>query len=71
MIDRVVVLLILDLHQQHLEPEYPTKCFNVTIENNIAHVILNRPDKRNSMNADFGVNYLKSSKTSTVAQGHG
>ena len=53
MTDCVVVLLILDLHQQHLGPEHPTKCFNVTIENNIAHVILNRPDKRNSMNADF------------------
>ena len=31
----------------------PYECFNVTIENNIAHVLLNRPDKRNSMNADF------------------
>jgi len=29
------------------------ECFNVSIENNIAHVVLNRPDKRNSMNADF------------------
>ena len=28
-------------------------CFEVRIENNIAHVILNRPDKRNAMNADF------------------
>ena len=28
-------------------------CFEVEIENNIAHVILNRPDKRNAMNADF------------------
>lgn len=29
------------------------QCFAVSIENNIAHVILNRPEKRNSMNADF------------------
>ncbi len=29
------------------------ECFKVSIENNIAHVVLNRPDKRNSMNADF------------------
>jgi enoyl-CoA hydratase len=29
------------------------ECFNISIENNIAHVVLNRPDKRNSMNADF------------------
>ena len=29
------------------------QCFSVTIENDIAHVVLNRPDKRNSMNADF------------------
>ena len=28
-------------------------CFDVQIENDIAHVILNRPDKRNAMNADF------------------
>ena len=28
-------------------------CFKVEIEHNIAHVILNRPDKRNAMNADF------------------
>ncbi len=28
-------------------------CFSVSIENDIAHVILNRPEKRNSMNADF------------------
>ena len=31
----------------------PYKCFNVSIENHIAHVVLNRPDKRNSMNTDF------------------
>ena len=29
------------------------QCFSVSIENNIAHVVLNRPEKRNSMNADF------------------
>ena len=29
------------------------KCFAVSIENNIAHVVLNRPEKRNSMNPDF------------------
>jgi enoyl-CoA hydratase len=29
------------------------KCFVVSIENNIAHVVLNRPEKRNSMNQDF------------------
>lgn len=28
-------------------------CFDVQIENDIAQVILNRPDKRNAMNADF------------------
>ena len=28
-------------------------CFNVTIENNIAHIVLNRPEKRNSMNVEF------------------
>ena len=31
----------------------PYTCFEVQIENNIAHVILNRPEKRNAMNADF------------------
>ncbi len=31
----------------------PYACFEVQIENNIAHVILNRPEKRNAMNADF------------------
>ena len=29
------------------------KCFAVSIESNIAHVVLNRPEKRNSMNPDF------------------
>ncbi|MFT7243320.1 MAG: enoyl-CoA hydratase [Candidatus Azotimanducaceae bacterium] len=29
------------------------ECFTVTIENQIAHVVLNRPDKRNSMNPSF------------------
>ena len=29
------------------------ECFDLKIENNIAHVILNRPEKRNAMNADF------------------
>tara|TARA_R110002110_G_scaffold219761_4_gene433758 strand:- start:383 stop:1237 length:855 start_codon:yes stop_codon:yes gene_type:complete len=29
------------------------ECFSVTIENQIAHVVLNRPDKRNSMNPAF------------------
>lgn len=28
-------------------------CFDVTIENNIAHIVLNRPEKRTSMNAEF------------------
>ena len=28
-------------------------CFKVSIENNIAHVVLNRPEKRNSMNPEF------------------
>ena len=28
-------------------------CFKVSIEDYIAHVVLNRPEKRNSMNADF------------------
>ena len=31
----------------------PYACFDVQIENQIAHVILNRPEKRNAMNADF------------------
>ena len=31
----------------------PYACFDVQIKNNIAHVILNRPEKRNAMNADF------------------
>ncbi len=31
----------------------PYACFEVQIKNNIAHVILNRPEKRNAMNADF------------------
>ncbi|MEM7081038.1 MAG: crotonase/enoyl-CoA hydratase family protein [Pseudomonadota bacterium] len=29
------------------------ECFTVDIQNNIAHVVLNRPDKRNAMNAAF------------------
>jgi len=29
------------------------ECFSVTIEDQIAHVVLNRPDKRNSMNPAF------------------
>ncbi|MGH7814239.1 MAG: crotonase/enoyl-CoA hydratase family protein [Candidatus Binataceae bacterium] len=29
------------------------KCFAVTIENKLAHVVLNRPEKRNSMIAEF------------------
>jgi len=29
------------------------ECFKVDIENNIAHVVLNRPDKRNAMNPAF------------------
>jgi len=29
------------------------ECFKVEISNGIAHVILNRPDKRNSMNPTF------------------
>ncbi len=28
-------------------------CFDVTIENNIAHIVLNRPEKRNAMIAEF------------------
>ncbi len=28
-------------------------CFNVSIENNIAHLVLNRPEKRNSMVPEF------------------
>ena len=28
-------------------------CFDVEISNRIAHVILNRPEKRNSMTPDF------------------
>jgi len=29
------------------------KCFDVSIENNIAHIKLNRPEKRNAMSVDF------------------
>ena len=29
------------------------QCFTLSIEDNIAHVVLNRPNKRNSMNPDF------------------
>ena len=29
------------------------QCFDVTITNKIAHVVLNRPDKRNSMSPAF------------------
>jgi len=29
------------------------ECFKVDIANNIAHVVLNRPDKRNAMNPAF------------------
>lgn len=28
-------------------------CFDVSIDNNIAHIRMNRPEKRNSMNAEF------------------
>ena len=28
-------------------------CFKVSIENNIAHLVLNRPEKRNSMIPEF------------------
>ncbi|MDA9230814.1 crotonase/enoyl-CoA hydratase family protein [Alphaproteobacteria bacterium] len=28
-------------------------CFDVKIENQIAHIVMNRPEKRNNMNADF------------------
>jgi len=28
-------------------------CFNVSVEDHVAHVVLSRPEKRNSMNADF------------------
>lgn len=30
-----------------------SNCFDVSIENNIAHIVLNRPDKRNSMIPEF------------------
>ena len=28
-------------------------CFNVIFDNQLAHIILNRPEKRNSMTTDF------------------
>jgi enoyl-CoA hydratase len=28
-------------------------CFNVSVEDHVAHIVLSRPEKRNSMNADF------------------
>ncbi len=31
----------------------PYQCFSLSIENNIAHLVLNRPEKRNSMNPCF------------------
>lgn len=36
-----------------IESSMSYSCFEVQIENNIAHVILNRPEKRNAINADF------------------
>ena len=29
------------------------ECFDVSIDENIAHIVLNRPEKRNNMNAAF------------------
>lgn len=29
------------------------KCFDVSIDNKIAHIVLNRPEKRNAMIAEF------------------
>ena len=29
------------------------KCFEVSVENKIAHIVLNRPEKRNSMIPEF------------------
>ena len=29
------------------------KCFDVSIENNIAHIVLSRPEKRNAMSVEF------------------
>ena len=29
------------------------ECFDVSINDNIAHIVLNRPEKRNNMNAAF------------------
>ncbi|HIG39906.1 MAG: crotonase/enoyl-CoA hydratase family protein [bacterium] len=31
----------------------PYTCFAVSIDHNIAHIVLNRPEKRNSMNSEF------------------
>ncbi len=35
------------------ETEVQSRCFEVNIENNIAHIVLNRPEKRNSMIPEF------------------
>ena len=32
------------------------ECFEVSIDQNIAHIVMNRPEKRNNMNATFGMN---------------
>ena len=29
------------------------KCFNVSVADNIAHIVLSRPEKRNAMSAEF------------------
>ena len=29
------------------------KCFDVSIENNIAHIVMSRPEKRNAMIKEF------------------
>ena len=29
------------------------ECFKVSIDQNIAHIVMNRPEKRNNMNATF------------------
>ena len=36
-----------------LPSKAPYECFSLSIENNIAHLVLNRPEKRNSMNPRF------------------
>ena len=56
----------IELNQnQHSGDTMDYECFAVEISDNIAHVILNRPDKRNAMNKAFLASFRKSLRTLT------